>query len=155
MHGVSSQFDVHMTLLHFLQRQQCVPLLLDLISCFMDTGRHRIYRSTVQVLPVAWFAGNGGASEAPLRTILEADYVLSFRSLFHSVDHAGVLGLLIHNIKNEVDRALKVQVVLVLYSVLVVQCNFLNFKSRTYYLPHISLCLQRQSLPTVHSLVLT
>ena len=96
-----------------------------------------------------------GANIAPLRTILEADYVLSCRSLFHSVDHAGVLGLLIHNIKNEVDRALKVQVVLVLYSVLVVQCNFLNFKSRTYYLPHISLCLQRQSLPTVHSLVLT
>lgn len=65
-----------------------------------------------------------GANEAPLHTILEADYVLSFRSLFHSVDHAGVLGLLTHNIKNEVDWALKVQGVLVLYSVLVVQCNF-------------------------------
>jgi len=51
-----------------------------------------------------------GANEAPLRTILEADYVFSCRSLFHSVDHAGVLGLLTHNIKNEVDQALKVQV---------------------------------------------
>ena len=33
---------------------------------------------------------------------------MCLRSLFRSVGHAGVLGLLTHNIKNEVDQALKV-----------------------------------------------
>ena len=48
-----------------------MPLLLKMISCFTESGRHRLYLS-----------------------------------LLHYVTHAGVKGLLLHNIKNEVDRTL-------------------------------------------------
>ena len=37
------------------------------------------------------------------------------RNLLRTVSHAGVLGLLIHNIKNEVDQALRVCCILYMY----------------------------------------
>ncbi len=57
------------------QRRKSVPLLLQLINCFTDSGRHRMYRS-----------------------------------LFHMVGHSGVLGLLTHSVKEEVDQALRSEV---------------------------------------------
>ena len=71
-------------------------MLPELIRRFSNSGRHRFYRCNVVLCSIVYNADTG----LPLSL---------HRSLLHSTSHAGVQGLLIQGIKNEVDCALKVR----------------------------------------------